>query len=596
MITRFSYTLCLCLLGLLTGNSLIGQESYALKVIITDQEVGQSGGAVLLPDKTYADTLTLRKSLQEWLLALHGRAYLEASVDTLTHIGPEYLAFVHIGRTYRWAKLENGNVPPVFLDKIGFRERLYRNRPFAYGEVQQLMTRLLEYAENNGYPFAEVYLDQLEIGTDQINAKLMLNTGPLFTIDELNMRGDLRLSTTYLSRYLGIQPGDLYSRERILRIRERLRELSFLTVRTDPMVAFRGDRAAIGLDLANRPASRFDFIIGVLPNSDQSGRLLITGDFTAEMQNQFGLGESIYAAFEQLRPQTQQLELRFNYPYLFNLPFGLDLNFELYKRDTTYLDVNTNVGIQYLLSGRDYFKAFGSNQVSTLLTVDTLRIRQTGQLPDTLDVRRSSFGLEYFHEALDYRFNPRRGWSILLRASAGLRRLPRNNLIRELDIPDPYSNLPERSFQYRIETKMEAYLPLFRQSSLKMALQTGFLVSDLGILANEQFRIGGARLLRGFDEEFIFATNFAVATLEYRLLLGQNSYLYTFGDLARVDQRTIKSLPDANTVNFPYGLGAGITFETQVGLLGISLALGADRRTQIDLGAPKVHFGYISRF
>jgi outer membrane protein assembly factor BamA len=575
---------------------LAGQESpYVLKVIVTDQD-DQYTPPVPLPDGQYPDTLSLRKSLQEWVLAMHGRAYLEASVDTLTNIARQYLAFVHIGNTYRWASLENGNVPPVFLDKIGFRERFYRERPFAYGEVQQLMTRLLEYAENNGYPFAQVYLDHVEIGNDRIEAKLMLDTGPLFTISDLEVVGDLRLNPTYLSRYLGIQSGDLYSRERVLRIRERLRELPFLTVRTDPMVAFRGDRAAIGLELANRPASRFDFIIGVLPNSDQSGRLLITGDFTAEMQNQFGLGERIYAAFEQLRPQTQQLELRFNYPYVFDLPFGLDLNFELYKRDTTYLDLNTDVGVQYLLSGRDYFKAFASNQVSTLLTVDTLRIRQTGQLPDTLDVRRSSFGLEYFHEALDYRYNPRKGWAVQLQAAAGIRRLPRNNLISELDIPDPYNGLPERSFQYRIETKLEAYLPLFRQSSLKMALQTGFLISELGILANEQFRIGGARLLRGFDEEFIFATNFAVATLEYRLLLGQNSYLYAFGDLARVDQRTIKSLPQANTVNFPYGLGAGITFETSVGLFGISLAFGADRKTQIDLGAPKVHFGYVSRF
>lgn len=584
-----------CILHLLVILPLMGQENYSLKVIITDQEKGQTTG-ISTPEGTYSDTLRLRTTLQEWIIDLHGRAYLEASVDTLASIGRQYIAFVHIGKTYRWADLQNGNVPPVFLDKIGYRDRMYRNRPFEYVEVQQLMSRLLEYTENNGYPFAAVYLDSLQIGADQIAAKLMLDTGPLFTIDDLEIAGDLRLTPTYLRRYLGLQAGDLYSRERVLRIRDRLRELPFLTLRSDPVVGFRGERAVIRLDLANRPASRFDFIIGVLPNSDQSGRLLITGDFTAEMQNQFGLGERIYAAFEQLRPQTQQLDLRFNYPYVFDLPFGLDLNFDLYKRDTTYLDVNTNVGVQYLLSGRDYFKAFGSSQTSTLLNVDTMRIRQTGQLPDTLDVRRSTFGLEYFHEALDYRFNPRKGWTVLLRAGAGLRRLPRNNLINQLDIPDPYGGLPERSFQYRLEAQLAAYLPLFQQSTLKLGVQTGFLISDVGILANEQFRIGGARLLRGFDEEFIFATNFAVATLEYRLLLGQNAYLYTFGDLARVDQRTLKSLPEANTINFPYGLGAGITFETPVGLFGISLALGADRRTQIDLGAPKVHFGYISRF
>jgi hemolysin activation/secretion protein len=230
------------------------------------------------------------------------------------------------------------------------------------------------------------------------------------------------------------------------------------------------------------------------------------------------------------------------------------------------------------------------------LTVDTQRIRQTGVLPDTLDVRRTGFGLEYFHEALDYRFNPRKGWAFFLQAGAAVRRLPRNNLIRQLDIADPYDGLPERSFQYRILSRITTFLPLFRQSTLKMELQGGYLISSLGLLANEQFRIGGAKLLRGFDEEFIFASNYTLATLEYRLLIGQNAYLYTFADLARVDNRTIGTPAGANSVNFPYGLGSGITFETSVGLFGISLAFGADRATQIDLGAPKVHFGYVSRF
>lgn len=577
-------------------HTVVAQPAISLRIVTTDQVVPLPETLTENLPKQFQDSLSLRTALRDWVLDLHGRSYLEASVDTLAKVGSEYIAFVHLGGRYQWASLQNGNVDPVFLDQVGYRDRLFAGRPFSYQQATKLLGDLLEYAENNGYPFARVYLDQIRIDGDRISAALMLEKGPLITIGEIEVVGNLKLSPVYLSRYLGLSEGDLYNHERVLRLRERLRELPFVQIQSDPVVAFRGDRANIRLALSNRSASRFDFLIGVLPNSQQSGRLLITGDFTAELQNQFGLGERLFVAFEQLRPQTQQLNLQFNYPYVFDLPFGTDLSFDLYKRDTTYLDLDLDFGLQYLLDGRDYLKAYGNSYTSTLLTVDTQRIRQTGILPDTLDVRRTGFGLEYFHEALDYRFNPRKGWSVFVRAGAAVRRLPRNNLIRQLDIPDPYNGLPERSFQYRILSRVATFLPLFRQSTLKLQLQGGYIISNLGLLANEQFRIGGAKLLRGFDEEFIFASNYTVATLEYRLLIGPNAYLYTFGDLARVDKRTVKTPEEINPVNFPYGLGAGITFETSVGLFGINLAFGADRQTQIDLGAPKVHFGYVSRF
>jgi hypothetical protein len=41
---------------------------------------------------------------------------------------------------------------------------------------------------------------------------------------------------------------------------------------------------------------------------------------------------------------------------------------------------------------------------------------------------------------------------------------------------------------------------------------------------NELFQIGGNRLLRGFDEESQFVSQYLVPSVEYRYLIGQNSY------------------------------------------------------------------------
>ncbi|MCB0566000.1 MAG: hypothetical protein KDD01_16640, partial [Phaeodactylibacter sp.] len=72
----------------------------------------------------------------------------------------------------------------------------------------------------------------------------------------------------------------------------------------------------------------------------------------------------------------------------------------------------------------------------------------------------------------------------------------------------------------------------------------------------------------------------------------QNSYLYAFGDYAYVEDKTSTK----NITDQPYGFGAGITFETAVGLFGVSLAYGKRLDNPIDFSAPKVHFGYVSLF
>ncbi len=543
------------------------------------------------------DSIAVVNELHHILQQLHNRAYLEASVDTLIRLDSTFAAIMHIGKPYELVALHNGNVEESLLNQSGFRAKLFQNKPFTAQQLTNLQDRLLAAAENNGYPFAQVQLDSFVFDNQKVTARLFLEKNQLVLLDSILVEGNLKLSDLFLSNYLGIKLGALYDRSRILRIRQRLRELTFLNITKDPVVSFAGDRAALKLFLDKKRASRFDFLIGVLPNSQQTGRILITGSFTGELYNQFGRGERIYAAFEALRPQTQELNLQLNYPYLLNLPFGIDATFNLYKRDTTYLDVETDLGIQYLLEGGNYLKVFWNNRTSNLLNVDSL-LNNLQRLPPQLDVSYSNFGLEYAFQQLDYRYNPRRGWNFLVRGAAGAKQIRRNNRL-EANNENLYDSLELRSFQYRTAFRAERFVPVFARSTIKLGAQGAYIFSPEPIYLNEQYRIGGNRLLRGFDEEFIFATSYTIGTLEYRLLIGQNSYLYLLGDYGYVEDVTVIN----RNYYQPFGFGAGITFETKAGLFGVSLAFGGIRGAQgtladqpIDFGAPKVHFGYVSLF
>lgn len=584
------------------NSSLVAQRSVTLDLKIVGIKKTHSAWEEL-PD-TYPDTLSLLGDLQNIIADLRNDAYLAASIDTVVWRDTVAQVNLQTGPQYEWASLENGNVEAVFLEQVGFRERLLDGKPFRYRELVKIQENLLNYAENNGYPFASVWLDEIVIEDGKIGAKIFMQKSRLTFFDKIKIFGNAKITNRYLENYLGIKNGELYSREKVLKIKSRLRELPFVIEKQNATVTFAGDQATINLFIDKKNASRFDFLVGLQPNNQSTGpnnpnvrTFQLTGTFNADLNNQFGRGEKIYAEFQQLRPETQELNVELAYPYILDTPFGGDLKFDLYKRDTAYLDVISDLGIQYLFEAGTYLRVFWNRSITNVLSVNEALILQSRRLPSILDVNRSSFGLEYQIQKLNYRFNPSKGWMLNLRGGAGLKRIDKNNKILELASAefDPemlYDTVNLQSFQYQLSGQAAYYFPLSRRTVLKTGIRGGYIIGDSPVYQNEQFRIGGNRILRGFDEESIFVTNYAVATLELRFLLGQNSYLFAFGDLGYTENIRI----DQRNFDRPAGMGAGITFETKVGLFGFSLAVGKQQNTGFDFRSVKTHFGYVSLF
>ncbi|MCB0640269.1 MAG: BamA/TamA family outer membrane protein, partial [Phaeodactylibacter sp.] len=495
-----------------------------------------------------------------------------------------------------------GNIPEPYWRAAGLRSNRYDTAPLYPEALARAQEQLLKLFENNGYPFARIYLDSLTWTDAQaISAYCFVDRGPLVLFDELKLEGDVKISNAYLESYLGIRAGMPYSREKVLRMRERLQELAFLQEKKDPAITFWRDKALLTLFLERKKASRFDFLLGVLPTDQFSGkRVLITGVLNAALQNQFGLGETLLGRFEQLRPGTQELEIAFSYPYVLQLPFGVDVSFEQYRRDSTFNDVIFDLGLRYLLEGGNYLKAFWNRTNSGLLSVNENQIINNRSLPENLDILNTRLGLEYHLSQVDYRRNPRKGWQLLLQGSIGFKNISPNTQILELEDPqDPafdfatlYDTLTLSSTQYRGHLSLAGFLPLFNSMTVMGRFQGGYIGADQPIYKNEQYRIGGSRLLRGFDEEAIFSTVYGVLTLEYRLLLDRNSYIYLFSDFGYIEDITATS----RRFDRPLGFGGGLTFDTKAGLFGISLALGRQQENPFDFRNPKIHFGYVSFF
>jgi outer membrane protein assembly factor BamA len=181
--------------------------------------------------------------------------------------------------------------------------------------------------------------------------------------------------------------------------------------------------------------------------------------------------------------------------------------------------------------------------------------------------------------------------------SSGIKKIDKSNDI--LNLKDPsfnyaslYDSIKLRTYQLRAKLSAAHYFPLSKQSLVKAAFNGGLFASQ-GIFRNELFQIGGYRLLRGFDEESIYATQYGVFTAEYRNIISLNSYLFSFADAGLV--RSKYQLVDVKT-NF-ISAGLGIAFETKFGLLNISYAMGKRGDVPFNLRqASKIHFGYVNYF
>ncbi len=602
-------------LALLFAGQLCGQSVFVLTPAPADRDlfwdniaglklagIENRDNAAVFPLKNNNALDTVCRTL---LQHFRSRSFLAASIDSLQHgLDSSLTAQFHLGPAMRWVSLTVSNPESErWINAAGYRRQLFDKRPLHYESLLRLEQAILQQAENNGFPFAAVWLDSIVVAPDGgISAQLQVQRNRYIAFAGIKIHGDVQLPRYFLPNFLGLQPGMPYSRARVLRLREQLESLLFLESTANPSISFVGSEATVNLFLQKKRASRFDFIVGILPQPDKpDGRLLLTGSLSAAFQNALNLGERFSIDLERLRPETQRLDVAAGVPYLFGTPFGADGKLGIYKRDSTWVDAQSDVGVQYLFAGGDYLRVLWENKSASLQKVDTALVRSSRQLPPNLDFKNNGFGLETAFNRLDYRFNPRRGWNILLKAVAGFNKVLPNSQIEALsDASAPefqfaslYDSVSQRATRYRLEVQGAFYIPVFERSAIKLALRAGGIFSNRPVYANEQYRLGGNKLLRGFDEESLQATRFAVASAEWRLLIGKNSFLAAFTDWGyteNITQRTRVFLR-------PVGLGAGMNFETKAGIFGINVAVGRrDTGQAFSFRAAKFHLGYVSLF
>lgn len=581
----------LCLLSILLSgilHSSVSAQTYSLFLVDNPLDIRY-------PTRT--DTAQLNLISGTIIARYRAYGYLDFSIDSVVFRAEKIFLFNYTGNRYRIGEIEmtddSGNL--VFQTLTA----RYKGTVYDTGFSYRLAEMVLDDNENNGFPFSKVNVIS-ESKEGKIEHKIQIEKGPFFFFDTCIIEGERVIRKSFLEAYTGIRHGMPYNEELFRKAQDKLNRLPFLFSERIPQIAFvHGGYARPFYYLKKRKSDQINGLIGLAPSGSANQSLVLTGEVVLKLNNLFKSGKMININWKSFKARSQELKTGFNYPYIGGLPIGVDLSLNLLKYDTLYTTYQTVTGLQVYTSGVNGFKAYVQVNGTNLGYVDTMTIRSSKRFPEINAVQTRMYGLSAYFNLLDNRFNPLKGWFIDAEGSAGRKTILKDNSISEVKFSSPqgyYSLYDSNSLvsnQYQFKIRLEKFLPLNKTSTVRIAAYSAQMVSPR-IYFNELLREGGINSLKGFNEQSIFASNFNMLEIEYRLLIGENSHLKAFWNGAYYEDRSFGR--QVMVSDKPWGFGAGANIETGAGILSIMYALGKQKNNPFDLRTGKVHIGISSYF
>lgn len=516
------------------------------------------------------DSLDLKNKLYQIQLKAWKKGYISFNIDSISQNDSlSKYGYVSLGPSYKYIQITISKDAKKILRQVGISPHSIEQISTTPQQLSGNIKQVLHAFESEGYPFASVRLDSLHLKENQLQATMNINLNARVKWNEIIVQGKkVKLSPKYIQNFLHIKPGDWYDQSQVNLISLRLSQLIFVKETKPAEVLFTPEGANLYVYIETKPVSLFNGTIG-LQRDPVKLKYQLTGDLRLKLQNTFKHGELFDLSWRSIQPGSPQLKIVASYPFLFNTPFGLSGNFSLFKRDTTFLELKTTIGVQYNISGGKIVSGFYKNLQSSILG--------TPNVPNYGTTKSNVYGLSFTNQSVDYLPNPRKGVVLYFEGNIGKRKLFKDST--------NYNYL-----LYGGKAQVEYYQSIGKRFVIKSQLHSETFFTA-NIQQNELLRFGGNLSQRGFMEDELMSTFNATFTLEPRFILDQNSYLFVFYDQSWYERNVQNYVHDA-----PFGFGAGMSFGTKIGIFSLTYALGKQFNNPILFRDSKVHFGYVAYF
>ena len=507
------------------------------------------------------------------------RGYLNVLVDSVNVTNEAFKAYISKGCRFRIESvtyiLRHGDISTagwnaVLVDIPSIKETYYSSNL-----IEQHGKGINILLEERGFLLSTVEILQPDI--DQQNCTLnftyTVDSGDRIRLGDHLFTGVERNDIDYLKRVTGIRSGDVLTPRMMRNARLNLENTDLFESVENPLLASQNDDFYLFHEVVERRANAFDLLFGYVP--DQNGGNTIIGQGSLTIRNVLLSGSFLGIEFERLQLLTTKVNFDYSSRWILGTPFGAGVSFSFLQQDSTYTTRNFGMRGTYNLSATtEIIGTLRQESVST----NTLTQQTTGNQALDGDAFFGGVGIEY--RLTDRRRNPTRGVEARILAESGFRNVT-DVRIQDLDVTSRFA-------QQVFHGLFRAYINPLPRQVIAPSIHVNAIISG-EYSRTDLIRFGGAKSLRGYNEDQFRANRVVWSDLEYRYLLDRFSYAFIFGALGYYERpRLILEQSNMLAVNqWLNSFGLGFAYNTPIGMIRFTYAISPDET----ISNGKVHFG-----
>ncbi|MCK9425449.1 MAG: BamA/TamA family outer membrane protein [Ignavibacteriaceae bacterium] len=470
-------------------------------------------------------------------------------------------------------------------DKSILRESEYlEGTIFTKQKIENFIEQIFNKLDEEGYPFAKIKIESVSFYTDSASQNyfadsyLSINKEKEGKIDRIEIIGNSKTKDYVIFRELGLQYHEKYSQKKINEIPKRLNRLRFFDPLAEPQFYFsQKDEGVLKIEVKEKETNNFDGIIGYLPGDTKTGSGYFSGLVNVSLRNLFGTGRAAAFRWQKIDRLSQELELKYFEPWLFDFPFHLNFGLFQKKQDSSFVQRTYSLALDYTATSEvtvsgtfDYEKVIPSlNDYGYISVYDATSISTGLTLKyDSRDDPYSPTEGMYFANAYVYTRKKISGPAALITATT-----------------------ETKVTHQKIITDFNIYYEPFKRQVTALGLH-GKELQGSQVEISDMFLLGGTNSLRGYRENQFLASRIAWANLEYRFLLTRRTFAFSFFDVGYFLQRENVELNIPKSFGTKIGYGIGLHIETGLGILNVNFAFAKGD----SFSEGKIHFGILNEF
>jgi outer membrane protein insertion porin family len=442
---------------------------------------------------------------------------------------------------------------------------------------RDIQTILMRY-ENIGYPLATVSIKNILFRDSSkemsVEVNLKIDEGNPFQVTEIRVEGNRTTKDYVITREARIKENELYRNNLSVRFKRRLEHLQLFTSVSEPQLYLtEKNQGGMIVNVVEGNQNNFDGILGYVPPISGNDNGYFTGLVNLSLRNLFGTGRKLSARWFQENQKTQESELHYFEPWIASYPINVQIGFLQRKQDSTFVRSQFDISVEVMISEE---LSFGGSY------------SQIGVYPSEgygqevlAGSRASNFGVSIRYDFRDNPTTPSSGVLYSTEYEVGIKRI-----LASEAFPDG-----THSSTRRVKFDLAYYIsPFFRQVLATELHLRDFNGSHTDI--SDLFLIGGTTTLRGYREAQFLGNRMVWSNVEYRFLVSQRSYFYSFVDLGYIVTPAIALSGIQASEQNKVGYGVGVRLDSGIGLIGVSFALGEGDT----FSTSKIHLRLINEF